>query len=280
MTLESTNPVTAEFDELRRLAHYKFGIIVPANAESFLDSRLRAFMSLSGHETIPELLREARSDGREDLLINLVEHLSTNHSYFYREPAHFEFMASTFLPELEERLRRERTKDIRIWSAAAAAGEEAYSVIMAMREYFGTHYQDLDAGVLATDIAKATLRRGAIGEYRAEAFRHMPLAWQQKYLEYIGDNSYRVVKQVRDDVMFRWLNLTEPLEMLRGRFHLILCRNVMIYFDDTTRENLVRNLSTMLAPGGYLFIGHTDNPDHARIYLDQVRPAIFRKKAS
>ncbi|MEP6148137.1 MAG: CheR family methyltransferase, partial [Nisaea sp.] len=167
MTLENTNPVTAEFDELRRLAHYKFGIIVPANAESFLDSRLRAFMSQTGHESIPDLLRDARSDGREDLLINLVEHLSTNHSYFYREPAHFEFLASTVLPELE----KQRTKDIRIWSAAAAAGEEAYSIIMAMREYFGPHYQDLDAGVLATDIAKATLRRGAIGEYRAEAFR-------------------------------------------------------------------------------------------------------------
>ncbi|UUX50690.1 protein-glutamate O-methyltransferase CheR [Nisaea acidiphila] len=277
--MENTDLIQAEFEELRRLAHHKFGIIVPANAESFLDSRLRGFMSMSGHGSIPELLRDARSDGREDLLINVVEHLSTNHSYFYREPAHFEFLTKTLLPELQESLRKSRSRDIRVWSAAAAAGEEAYSVVMAMREYFGPHYQDFDAGVLATDIATAALRRGTLGEYRSDQFRHMPPLWREKYLEYLGDDAYRVVKPVRDDVMFRWLNLTESLDMLRGRYHLILCRNVMIYFDDMTRENLVRNLANLLAPGGYLFIGHTDNPDHARIYLDQVRPAIFRKKA-
>ncbi|MBO6559675.1 MAG: protein-glutamate O-methyltransferase CheR [Nisaea sp.] len=277
--MENTDLVGAEFDELRRLAHQKFGIIVPANAQSFLDSRLRGFMSMSGHSSVAELLHEARSDGREDLLINVVEHLSTNHSYFYREPAHFEFLAKRLLPELSERLKRDRSRDIRIWSAAAAAGEEAYSVVMAMREFFGPHYQDLDAGILATDIATAALRRGALGEYKSDLFRHMPPDWKQKYLEYLGDDTYRVIQAVRDDVMFRWLNLTEPLDKLRGRYHLILCRNVMIYFDDATRENLVRNLSNLLAPGGYLFIGHTDNPDHARIYLDQIQPAIFRKKA-
>lgn len=276
--MENTNLIEAEFGELRRLAHQKFGIIVPANAESFLDARLRGFMSMSGHGSIPDLLRDARTDGREDLLINVVEHLSTNHSYFYREPAHFDFLSKSLLPELSERLRRDGTRDIRVWSAAAAAGEEAYSVVMAMREFFGPHYADLDAGVLATDIATSTLRRGAIGEFKADLFRHMPPHWKQKYLEYLGEDIYRVTKPVRDDVMFRWLNLTESLDRLRGNFHLILCRNVMIYFDDQTREALVRKLSSLLAPGGYLFIGHTDNPDHARLYLDQIQPAVFRSK--
>ena len=89
-----------------------------------------------------------------------------------------------------------------------------------------------------------------------------------------------MVKTIRDDVMFRWLNLVEPLDMLRGGFDVIFCRNVMIYFDDPTQEKVVRGLERLLAPGGYLFIGHNDSADDARRYLDQLQPAIFRKRVA
>lgn len=260
--------------------HARFGIVLPDDAENFLRSRLLGFIGRSGHASIAALIRDARSEGRDELLAEVVEQLSTNHSYFYREPAHFDFLLGTVLPQIERDQGRHGRTDIRIWSAAAAAGEEAYSIAMAMRAYFGRRYQDLDAGVLATDIAVRSLQRGALGEYRADAFRHLPPGWRDSFLEPLGDDRYRVVKPLRDDVMFRWLNLVEPLDMLRGGFHVIFCRNVMIYFDDPTRERLVRSLERLLAPGGYLFIGHTDNPDFARQHLDQVQPAIFRKRAA
>lgn len=268
-----------ELESFRRLAHSRFGIVLPDNAESFLQSRLRTMMERTGYVTLDALLQAADADNGGDLFIDIVEQLSTNHSYFYREPAHFEFLSSVALPEIDERLRRQRSRDIRIWSAAAAAGEEAYSIAMAMRTFFGAHYQDLDAGVLATDIAKRSLRQGAAGVYRAESFRHIPQHWREQFLEPARDDSYRVVKAVRDDVMFRWLNLIGPLSALRGGFHVIFCRNVMIYFDAPTRERLVQSLAQLLAPGGYLFIGHTDDAEFARKYLDQQRPAIFRKRA-
>ncbi|MDF1790337.1 MAG: protein-glutamate O-methyltransferase CheR [Thalassobaculaceae bacterium] len=268
-----------ELQSFRRLAHSRFGIVLPDNAESFLQSRLRGLMERAGYRDLERLLQAAETDEGGDLFIDIVEQLSTNHSYFYREPAHFEFLSSVALPEIDERLRRQRSRDIRIWSAAAAAGEEAYSIAMAMRTFFGAHYKDLDAGVLATDIAKRSLHRGAEGVYRTESFRHIPQHWRDSYVEPAGEDSYRVVKLVRDDVMFRWLNLIGPLSALRGGFHVIFCRNVMIYFDGPTRERLVQSLARLLAPGGYLFIGHTDDAEFARKYLDQQRPAIFRKRA-
>ena len=266
-----------DLESFRRLAHSRFGIVLPDNAESFLQSRLRGLMERTGRYDLEVLLKEAQADGEGDLFIDIVEQLSTNHSYFYREPAHFEFLSSVALPEITERLRRQRSRDIRVWSAAAAAGEEAYSIAMAMRSFYGAHYQDMDGGVLATDIAKRALQRGAEGVYRSETFRHIPQSWRDAYLQSVGDDSYRVIKAVRDDVMFRWLNLVGPMSALRGGFHVIFCRNVMIYFDAPTRERLVQSLARLLAPGGYLFIGHTDDAEFARKYLDQQRPAIFRK---
>lgn len=268
-----------QLNSFRRLAHERFGIVLPDNAESFLQSRLSTLMERTGHRDLETLLQAAELDAGGDLFIDIVEQLSTNHSYFYREPAHFEFLSSVALPEIDERLRRQRSRDVRIWSAAAAAGEEAYSIAMALRTFFGAHYQDLDAGVLATDIAKRSLRQGAEGVYRAESFRHIPQQWRESFLEPAGSDSYRVIKPVRDDVMFRWLNLIGPLSALRGGFHVIFCRNVMIYFDAPTRDRLVQALAHLLAPGGYLFIGHTDDAEFARKYLDQQRPAIYRKRA-
>ncbi|WP_281684717.1 CheR family methyltransferase [Thalassobaculum salexigens] len=268
-----------ELQSFRRLAHSRFGIVLPDNAESFLQSRLRTLMDRTGHRDLEALLQAAEAESNGDLFIDIVEQLSTNHSYFYREPAHFEFLSSVALPEITERLRRQRSRDLRIWSAAAAAGEEAYSIAMAMRTFYGAHYQDMDAGVLATDIAKRSLQRGAEGVYRSETFRHIPQAWRDSFLEPAGEDSFRVIRAVRDDVMFRWLNLVGSMSALRGGFHVIFCRNVMIYFDAPTRERLVQSLTHLLAPGGYLFIGHTDDAEFARKYLDQQRPAIFRKRA-
>lgn len=276
---------TPELARFRTLAYDRFGIVIADDAESFMRSRLRVFATETGHDSLEGLLAAAVGNGggkgqaKDDLLLDIVERISTNHSYFYREPAYFEFMRTHALPDIESRMAKSRSSDVRIWSAAAAAGEEAYSIVMAMRDYFGPHYKDLDAGVLATDIAKGALRRGASGVYRGEVFRHVPEAWRTRFLEQIGEDRYRVIKPIRDDVMFRWLNLNGPLDMLRGGFHIIFCRNVMIYFDDHARERLVKALTGMLAPGGFLFIGHTDDAEYARRYLEQLRPAIFRKAA-
>lgn len=278
--MESIDVKGAEFGAFRQLLHTRFGIVLPEDAEGFLHSRLLGYVRTTGHGSINALIRDARTGGRDDLLIDIVEHLSTNHSYFYREPAHFEFLMSAALPEIKRDVARTGSNEIKVWSAAAAAGEEAYSIVMAMRAYFGRDYEALDAGVLATDIAARALRRGAVGEYKADVFRNMPPEWRSRFLEPLPDGRLRVAKPVRDDVMFRWLNLVEPLDVLKGGFHVIFCRNVMIYFDDETRRNLTRSLVRLLAPGGWLFIGHTDNPDFARQHLDQVQPAIFRRRSS
>ncbi len=192
-----------ELARFRQLAHSEFGFVLPQDAESFLGSRLRAMIADPAFGSLETLLHAACGNNRKDLMLAIIEKLSTNHSYFYREPAHFDFLTSVALPEIETRLRREGARDLRVWSAAAAAGEEAYSIAMAMRMFFGPHYQDLDAGVLATDIAKNALLQGVKGVYDEDAFRHVPADWRARFVEPAAPGRLRVVKQLRDDVLFR-----------------------------------------------------------------------------
>ena len=242
-----------------------------------MQSRLLSFIARSGHPSIEDLIREAAQSSKEPLLEEIIEELSTNYSYFYREPVHFRFLNDTALPNIKAELERTGSTDVRVWSAAAAAGEEAYSLVMAMREFFGPTYKNLDAGVLATDIDKSALTLGTAGVYSAEALRNIPEDWKLRYFEPLDNQRYRVKPPIREDVLFRWLNLIEPAEKLRGQFHIIFCRNVMIYFDAETRERLAARLTSLLAPNGYLFISLTDSAEYVRRDLTQIQPSIFQK---
>jgi chemotaxis protein methyltransferase CheR len=208
-------------------------------------------------------------------LIGMIDALATNHTGFLREPAHFDFLRDQILPALAGR------HTIDIWSAACSTGEEPYTIAFtAMENMLSSDYGRLR--ILATDISTKALDSARHATYPAERFAELPPGWMPRFLlrgQGRWKGWYRIKPEVSGRVEFARLNLVEPFSHTR-RFPLILCRNVMIYFDKPTQERVVNRLAGHLEPGGYLFVGHAESLTGVDHPLQYVRPAIYRKPDS
>lgn len=201
----------------------------------------------------------------------MLNKLTTNHTYFLREPSHFEFMKEVFLPEQE---RNNREKDIRIWSAGCSSGEEAYTTIMTMKDYFGS--QKWDYRILATDISAKVMESAQIGVYSKESIKDIPPLWKQKYFTPKGEEHYALSDEIKNEVIFKPLNLMGNFSFKKP-FDLIFCRNVMIYFDQPTKNALIDKFYDVLKPGGYLFIGHSETVQRESSKFKYIKPSIYQK---
>ena len=207
------------------------------------------------------------------LIKKLADIFTITHTYFFREPTHFDFLKEVALPEL----RSGEEKALRIWSAATSSGEEAYSILLTMAEYYGDHYWELDAGVLATDISKRALTKAVEGVYSTDGLRNVPTELVRKWFSPEEEGRMIIDARLRQEATFRWLNLIEPMPIFRRPFHVIFCRNVLLYFDETTRSAVIEGLSRCLAPGGWLIMGHAEDSRPARNWLEPVSGSIYRK---
>ncbi len=204
----------------------------------------------------------------------LINTLTTNHTYFMREPIHFDFMRDVALPEIKRKCSV--TKDVRIWSAASSSGEEAYSIVMTLKDFFGAEADRWDTKVLATDISTKVLLTAKEGKFKAEQLGGLPTRWINQHFNHLPDGDYQVKQSLRDEVIFNTFNLMDPFPF-RKRFHIIFLRNVMIYFDEKTKRELINKIFNFLEPGGYLFIGTTETIDKAASGLQHVSPSIYMK---
>ena len=204
----------------------------------------------------------------------MVDCLTTNHTSFFRENRHFEFLRKVVYPELKSR------SQIHLWSAACSSGEEPYSIALALLEESSDEARK-QIKIKATDISTRVLVKGRNGVYQAERLREVPASLLQRYLikrPTTGDFVFR--DEVRSMIDFQHLNLMNKLPE-HYRCSVIFCRNIMIYFDKPTQQDLVRRLSASLEEGGYLFIGHAESLNSIEHGLEYVSPAIYRKpKAS
>jgi len=273
---DRVRPLTAgEFERIRRLAHEKFGLDLKKGKQELVAARLGKILRGSGFRTFGEYYDHVAGDRTGEALTQLIDALTTNYTSFLREPAHFEFLRRTLIPEWRGR------SGIQIWSAACATGEEPYSIAMCAAEAAdGATLRGLR--ILASDISMQALDTARQGVYSMERLRGLPPGWLQRYfLRGVGkwNGCCRVRQNLRDMVEFRALNLTEPLTGVPP-CALIFCRNVMIYFDKATQESLVRRLAERLEPGGYLFTGHAESLLGGRECLEYVRPAVYRRRGS
>lgn len=262
----------SEFARIRKLAYDTFGLDLKAGKETLVSTRLAREIRRSGCTTFDQYYRRVVEDPTGESLINLIDALTTNHTAFFREPQHFDFLRSRFLPEQAGR------GNIDIWSAACSSGEEPYSIAMCLLDELGAASKQR-VRILATDISTRVLSKAARGAYPAERFDGVsPHQLRAHLLRGEGQWAgwYRVKKDVRDMVEFRRLNLMEPPAQL-GPFGLIFCRNVMIYFDKPTQQRVVQRLTGYLSPGGYLFTGHSESLTGIEHGLTYVLPAIYRK---
>jgi chemotaxis protein methyltransferase CheR len=260
----------AEFEQIRRLAHEKFGLDLRKGKEDLVAARLGSKIRELRFGSFREYYRHVLEDTTGEALIGMIDALATNHTGFLREPAHFEFMRQHVLPALAQRPRME------VWSAACSTGEEPYTIAFTLMErMLPGEYEKLR--IWATDISTKALEGARRGIYPADRFREFPAAWMRRFLlrgegRWVG--WYRIKPEVQQQIEFARLNLVEPLPQLR-RFPLIFCRNVMIYFDKPTQEALVNRLAECLEPGGYLFVGHAESLTGLRHPLRYVRPAVY-----
>ncbi len=273
----STTPelTDAEFDEIRRMVYDRLGINLTEQKRSLVVGRLQKLLREHGLRNFADYIRYVREDHTGSAFDELANRISTNHTFFYREPAHFDFFRKQVLPEVRERHARDR--DIRIWCAGCSSGEEPYTMVIEMMEFFGREYAKWNAGVLATDISSRVLDLAARGIYGEERLREVPKNVLSRYFEKQEAGEWQVREFVRREVTFRRLNLMNEKFPFRKPFDLILCRNVMIYFDQPTRNALVQRYYDNTVNGGYLFIGHSETLGRGETLYNYVQPAVYRK---
>lgn len=280
-----TRWTTAELDD----EHYEFlcGLIYEesrinlghdkrALVASRLAKRLRE-LHLPDFDAYCDLLRS--HNGVEERR-HLVDRISTNHTQFFREMKHFDFLRERLLPAWAAR-KGKPPGGLRVWSAACSSGEEPYSLAIFLAEHLGA----AAAGgwqIEATDISTRILAKAEAGIYAADRVNGMRLDWLQRHFQKgVGGQSgyFRVKDTLRQRVRFHHLNLLEPNYPFSQPFQVILCRNVMIYFDRPTQENLIAYLSRWLEPGGILMVGHSESLSGIQHGLKLVQPAIYERPA-
>jgi len=267
-----------EFSLLRALIQRKFGINLSDQKKSLLVGRLQKLLRHSGYASFREYYEALVNDKGEEKLSQLVDRISTNHTYFNRENAHFDYFAQTALPAVANRLRQVNDQDLRIWCAGCSTGEEAYMLLMLMVEYFGEEYRRWNCGILATDISSRVLEIAEQGIYPEDKITMLPETLKRKYLQPTGDGQYAFQERLRKDATFRRFNLMNERFPFKKPFHVIFCRNVMIYFDAPTRTALIEKFHQVMKPGGYLFIGHSETLGRQQNLFKYVMPAVYQKE--
>ncbi len=267
----------AEFSRLRDLIHKRFGINLTEQKRSLLVGRLQKLMRNLNLGNFSDYYDYLSHDKTEAALGELVDLISTNHTYFNREKDHFDFFSQTALPTVIEKLKREKRKDLRIWCAGCSTGEEPYTLLMLMMEYLGNDYSAWDAGILATDISDRALTSARRGVYATDRVMQLPETLRKKYFTPAGPNEMAVVDKVKREATFRRFNLMNTSFPFKKPFQMIFCRNVMIYFDQPTREALVSRYHQFTEPGGYLFIGHSETLGRSQTLYRYLKPALYQK---
>ena len=257
-----------EFDQIRQLARRTFGLDLRPGKEELVSSRLRRILRNGGFRSFQEYYHHVVTEPTGTALAGMVDALTTNHTSFFREPDHFEFLKREVVPRLATR------NSIDIWCAACATGEEVWTLAMVLDHAFGQRRIQIHA----TDISNKALQCAREGTYLKERLTTVPNEWISRYFlpEELARPAYRVSPQIRSLATFRRLNLMDPFPW-SCRFPVIFCRNVMIYFDSETQQEVVRRLADCLEPGGYLFIGHAESLTRIRHPLEFIKPAVYRK---
>ncbi|MCC8167359.1 MAG: chemotaxis protein CheR [Planctomycetes bacterium] len=265
----------SEFSELSDLISNSFGIKVGENKRTLVTGRVHPMMDKYGFANHRDFLEAIKNDKSGQLLSELANRISTNHTAFYREDGHFKLLANKVLPAIVERKNARGDKDLRVWCAACATGEEAYTILFTLMRHFGYSYSSWRAGVLATDISADALATARRGVYAAQRVEPIPKDVINTFFDRVDRDSYEVKPEYRQEVTFRRLNLIKDSYPFKQKFDIIFCRNVMIYFSRPTRTELIGKLHDWLVPGGYLFIGHSESLVGTWKGYDYIAPAVY-----
>jgi chemotaxis protein methyltransferase CheR len=261
-----------EFDEIRRLVREHTGIALAASKRELVYSRLVRRLRRLSLPTFAAYL-ELLGRGEPAELEEFTNAITTNLTSFFREGHHFEFLADTVLPALEE--RNAGTRRLRIWSAGCSTGEEPYSIAIALREMPG-RFRGWDVRILATDVDSQVLAHAQAGEYRVERFEKMADARRGRWFDEARPGILTASAALTSLITFRQLNLMDRWPF-KGPFDAIFCRNVVIYFDKETQRGLFERMAEVQREGDHLFIGHSESLFKVCDRYQPIGRTIYRK---
>jgi chemotaxis protein methyltransferase CheR len=267
-----------EFLLLRNLIYDTFGINLSGDKKSLIPGRLQGLMRKLEFDTFQEYYDYVKLDKTSNALIELVNLISTNHTFFYREKDHFEYFQQIALPDVLKRVETTNNRDLRIWCAGCSTGEESYLLMMLIKEVLGHRYTGWDSGLLASDISEKVLMIARAGIYSEDRMELLPTFLKHKYFKKLKSGQWEVIDEIKREIVYRRFNLMNKNFPFKKKFHIIFCRNVMIYFDQKTRDELVNRFADFLEDDGYLFIGHSETLGRDQTFFKYVKPALYIKK--
>ena len=260
-----------EFARFQRFIFNAAGITLADSKKTLVTSRLAARLQQHELDSYAEYFRLISSGEQPDEMQTAIDLLTTNETYFFREPRHFEFLRE----QIRRLLVQPQPHPLRIWSAAGSTGEEAYSIAMVLEDMLrGRPWE-----VLASDISTRVLEKARNGHYPMERARHVPLPYLQRFcLKGHGkqEQTLLIDRSLRNKVRFVQINLNAELPSI-GQFDFVFLRNVLIYFNEATKREVIARMVSVLRPGGWLFIGHSENLNGISEAVNSVAPAIYRK---
>jgi chemotaxis protein methyltransferase CheR len=269
---------TRDYKRLCDLIYAEAGIRLGSEKKTMLEVRIKRrlkVLDLSSYAQYCDYLFGRQ--GLKEELVPLIDVVTTNKTDFFREPAHFNFLVEKALPELTARDGGGRP--LLVWSAGCSTGEEPYTLAMVLSEYGLTH-PGFRFRILATDISTDVLAKAEKGVYSKEAVIPVPAALKKKYLMVSrepGSSRVRVVPELRRLIEFRRLNFMDADYRISEKADAVFCRNVIIYFDRQTQQEVLRKLSQRLVPRGYMFVGHAETLHDMDLPLAPVAPALYRR---
>jgi len=270
-----------EFEKLSHFIHDRSGIKMPPSKKIMMEARLRKRLrdlNINSYKEYCDFLF-SKEKGKEEIT-HMVDVITTNKTDYFREPKQFTFLSEVVLPALFEELQIGIKQPLKVWSAGCSTGEEPYTISIVINE-FAKKINKYMFGILGTDISTIVLQKAALGIYEEEKIKVVAPELKRKYFLYSKDREQKLVRLIpgiRNSVSFHYLNFMDKNYGIDEMFDVIFCRNVIIYFDRSTQDELIAKLVSYLNPGGYLFMGHSESIFNMGLPLNQLAASIYQKK--
>lgn len=264
-----------EFNQLAKYIKAHYGINLKEEKKMLIIGRLHNVLAELNFDNFSQYYQYLISDKTGNAVNTLVNKITTNHTYFMREKNHFDYLKEKALPNIMPMVK---DRDLRLWCAGCSSGEEAYTLAMILDQFCQEKKLWWDKKILATDISDKVLTHAKKGIYQKEQIMPLPEMWKKEYLKKLDDNNFIFSDKIKNEILYRRFNLMEKTFPFNKKFHVIFCRNVMIYFDMNTKNELINKFYNSMEYGGYLFIGHSESLSGQKTGFKYVMPSVYRKE--
>ena len=270
-----------DFQQFSSFIYDRVGIQLPPAKKTMLEARLQKRLKVLGFDTFTEYGQFVFSpEGQQAELVHLIDVVTTNKTDFFREPGHFDYLTAHTLPTILKERGSSATQPVRIWSAGCSSGEEPYTLAMILSEYRELHHS-FHFSLLASDISTRILETARTAIYPEERISGIAPHFKKKYILRSRERSRQLIRicpQLRALVEFRRINFMDADFGVTEMIDVIFCRNVVIYFDKATQQNLMQKFHRQLRPGGYLFLGHSETLNGIDVNFTTVASTVYRKE--